>query len=128
VSSTTNFTKAEALYKTAKSPAGLNRVAFGRAGLLRARAATLSATDILGLYESNLAADPSNKYVRSEYAQLLRQVGQDGKAAAVLGKNGDVASSDRSRLQSGSDMDSLTRQELRQAEIKLAQQAMLQRP
>ncbi len=128
-----NFTDAEALlneasglYAKARSSSGARRVALSRAGLLEDQAANLDSAAAITLYQTALASDPRNIYVRADLAKAMAAAGQIDQASAVMAKGVDAARGDRQGVQIATDMAKQFADQLRvNAEIKAAQEDSL---
>jgi cellulose synthase operon protein C len=88
------LTEAAGLYAKAKNKVGSRRIAMSRAGLLHDRAAALDAPAALALYQTALAADPRNVYIRLEFARAMQAAGQSEAASALMAKGADASQGD----------------------------------
>ena len=90
---------AASLYARSRSTIGQRKIAMGRAGLLRGKATGLGDDAAIALYQSGLATDPRNIYIRADLARALRDAGQPQQAAEVIAKGIELAPDDRQTLQ-----------------------------
>jgi tetratricopeptide (TPR) repeat protein len=120
------LTEAAGLYAKSKSKAGQQRIAVSRAGLLHDRAATLDAPAALALYQTALAADPRNIYVRLELAKAMQAGGQNDEASALMAKGVDLAKGDSQAYQIARNLsDKFNGQQRVQSGIQAAQKASM---